>query len=464
MLRKQHKVDASHYDMPLIYYTEGHSLHFGRPEFALITGLPFGHVLARERKNEYELLQFKDEFSRLGCEFMNSLNILFEELKELRLCLEAEERMRLEHEKNIIEQPRFMVKEAKRMNILGKLTHTKGNHVDIMPGKTKATVSWVKINKHRLNVNDPSLAELLKKVKPWVEDLSRSFHSLDTIWLTPDIQRFISREGNIKCKFPWSDDYIVGWNFWRTLVCLDPTRKGCLSEEERLPGILGETKVFEKKGIDPTDYSIRFKLADPIPKQGGIFGDCGVWGFVDRNMTDDMAVLDEVVFKIHKNGYFELDPLSIPENIWALFYCLPNTPLENGLKLIHTDNDVHSFFAYAERREEDASLRCSSSSPFSTRIKRKSHKTTKDFGTANSRVKEKMVDDEPLGRKLLKNSRTGKEKMVREVDDEEVEEPLLMVEVGDVGLIEAELNLLNKKDFGKKPVGSTTDVQESNVK
>ncbi|GJW40987.1 hypothetical protein Tco_0066832 [Tanacetum coccineum] len=44
MLRKQHKMDASHYDMPLIYYTEGHSLHFGRPEFALITGLPFGHV------------------------------------------------------------------------------------------------------------------------------------------------------------------------------------------------------------------------------------------------------------------------------------------------------------------------------------------------------------------------------------------------------------------------------------
>ncbi|GJS06734.1 hypothetical protein Tco_0363530 [Tanacetum coccineum] len=44
MLRKQHKVDDSHYDMPLIYYTEGHSLHFGRPEFALINGLPFGTV------------------------------------------------------------------------------------------------------------------------------------------------------------------------------------------------------------------------------------------------------------------------------------------------------------------------------------------------------------------------------------------------------------------------------------
>ncbi|GJR01358.1 phospholipase-like protein [Tanacetum coccineum] len=47
--------------------------------------------------------------------------------------------------------------------------------------------------------------------------------------------------------------------------------------KDRLPGILGATKVFEKKGIDPTNYSIRFKLADPVPKQGGIFGDCGVW-------------------------------------------------------------------------------------------------------------------------------------------------------------------------------------------
>ncbi|GJV50858.1 phospholipase-like protein [Tanacetum coccineum] len=87
-------------------------------------------VLARERKNEYGLLQFKDEFSRLG-------HYLVEE--ELRLCLEAEEHMRLEHEKNIIEESSFMVKEAKRM----KLEEEK----------------------------------LLQ----------------------------ISREGNIKCKFPWSD-------------------------------------------------------------------------------------------------------------------------------------------------------------------------------------------------------------------------------------------------------------------
>ncbi|GJT59762.1 phospholipase-like protein [Tanacetum coccineum] len=170
-------------------------------------------VLARERKNEYGLLQFKDEFSILGCEFMNSLNILFEELsqplytyenlsndylveEELRLCLEAEEHIAVEKKR----RQEFM-NSSHVKTILGKLTHTKGNHVDSMPGKSKAT------------------------------DLSRSFHSLDTVWLTPDIQRFISREGNIKCKFPWSDDYTVGQNFWLTLVCLDPTRKGWLSEE-----------------------------------------------------------------------------------------------------------------------------------------------------------------------------------------------------------------------------------------
>ncbi|GJZ39826.1 phospholipase-like protein [Tanacetum coccineum] len=120
---------------------------------------------------------------------------------ELRLCLKDEEKMRLEQEKNIIEEHGFRVEEAKRMSILGKLTHRKRNHVDIMPGKTNST------------------------------DLLRLFHLVDTVWLTPDIERFISKQGQVKCKFPWSDDYTIGQNFWLTLACLDPSRKGWLSEE-----------------------------------------------------------------------------------------------------------------------------------------------------------------------------------------------------------------------------------------
>ncbi|GJS72599.1 phospholipase-like protein [Tanacetum coccineum] len=256
--------------------------------------------------------------------------------EELKIGFESENVRVGKYEKNIIEEQRFRVNEAKRMNILGKLTHTKENHVDSMHGKTKATIS-----------NDLSQNERVKC----------SFHGA---MITLQVR--------------------ISGNFWLTLVCLDPTRKGWLSEEhidlwvdymwhgrpdnanwamvscyfvqillqnstplfyangdkyatpwsdvdqvffpinetaqhwclahfdilsglvtfydsgdtydyesrdlyvrvreclqERLPGILGATKVFEKKGIDPTDYSIRFKLADPVPKQGGIFGDCGVW-------------------------------------------------------------------------------------------------------------------------------------------------------------------------------------------
>lgn len=42
ILQKQGYVDDAHFDMPLIYHVDGRSLHFGRPEFCLITGFRFG--------------------------------------------------------------------------------------------------------------------------------------------------------------------------------------------------------------------------------------------------------------------------------------------------------------------------------------------------------------------------------------------------------------------------------------
>ncbi|GJZ87690.1 ADP-ribosylation factor 1 [Tanacetum coccineum] len=511
MLRKQHKVDSSHYDMPLIYYTEGHSLHFGRPEFALITGLPFGDVnfglytsgelKFRNRVFPHKLgssvtnldligvIEDEETFQKLCDEdsirlcLILCLEVIF--MGRLLTCPVDDTLFRLvesledwncfpwgEHiwthlydqiqnviEKHSDEHYFGMKKDPK----FGSLSHLKDAIVggvkiqmlyqEQLVGRKslsltdlivvtflrsqlffrqhvpKAPVAQhhsmyetylAKLEKSRKRVHSSFrtssgvLTTLISTPKKWIRDqvisqlnlrvfkletiiqvlarerkneygdLSRSFHSLDTVWLTPDIQRFISREGKIKCKFPWSDDYTIGQNFWLTLVCLDPTRKGWLSEEhidftplfyangdkyatlwsdvdqvffpinetaqhwclahfdilsglvtfygsgdtydyescdlreqpflhlstvlaesynllkelqdyelekcrdlmklisetqlkERLPGILGATKVFEKKGIDPTDYSIRFKLADPVPKQGGIFGDCGVW-------------------------------------------------------------------------------------------------------------------------------------------------------------------------------------------
>ncbi|GJS24319.1 phospholipase-like protein [Tanacetum coccineum] len=48
----------------------------------------------------------------------------------------------------------------------------------------------------------------------------------------------------------------------------------------QLPCVLERANVFQKKGIDPSKYTITFRLADNVPKQGGVYGDCGVWGCI----------------------------------------------------------------------------------------------------------------------------------------------------------------------------------------
>jgi hypothetical protein len=47
--------------------------------------------------------------------------------------------------------------------------------------------------------------------------------------------------------------------------------------QDRLPLVLHRAQVFEKKGMDSSQYNITFRLEDKAPKQAGIFGDCGVW-------------------------------------------------------------------------------------------------------------------------------------------------------------------------------------------
>ncbi|GJR50544.1 ulp1 protease family, C-terminal catalytic domain-containing protein [Tanacetum coccineum] len=47
--------------------------------------------------------------------------------------------------------------------------------------------------------------------------------------------------------------------------------------EFHIPLYLEETKVFEKKNIDKTNYSVSFRYADGVPLQGRLFGDCGLW-------------------------------------------------------------------------------------------------------------------------------------------------------------------------------------------
>ncbi|GKD00900.1 ulp1 protease family, C-terminal catalytic domain-containing protein [Tanacetum coccineum] len=43
-----------------------------------------------------------------------------------------------------------------------------------------------------------------------------------------------------------------------------------------------KTKVLDKMNVDPANYSITYRYAVNVPRQGDAYGDCGIW--VMRNM------------------------------------------------------------------------------------------------------------------------------------------------------------------------------------
>ncbi|GJS89560.1 hypothetical protein Tco_0772196 [Tanacetum coccineum] len=76
----------------------------------------------------------------------------------------------------------------------------------------------------------------------------------------------------------------------------------------------------------------------------------------------DMPIMDEVVFKIHKNGYFEFDPLrmifskmldmlsyKLECEIWGIFVCSPRCSLEEGLTILEGDGDMNKLYDIAEK-------------------------------------------------------------------------------------------------------------------
>ena len=45
--------------------------------------------------------------------------------------------------------------------------------------------------------------------------------------------------------------------------------------------MLKETEVMSRKKIDQENYKISFKYAENVPRQGGIYGDCGIWVMIN---------------------------------------------------------------------------------------------------------------------------------------------------------------------------------------
>nr|GEV29026.1 putative reverse transcriptase domain-containing protein [Tanacetum cinerariifolium] len=167
-------------------------------------------VLTHERSDRQAKLKFTDEF----------LNYLQED--ELRLCLEGEEKMHCEHQKLIVQENRVRLDEAKRLrleeeNMLQLEKQKKNKRKEFMNSSHCKNVLSKLAPAKRIQ-----LCSTLEKIKP---------KSIDTVWLRDDIEHFLGQSGQIKCKFPWNDDYIIDRNFWLKLVCLDPARKVWLTEE-----------------------------------------------------------------------------------------------------------------------------------------------------------------------------------------------------------------------------------------
>nr|GEX78101.1 CRS2-associated factor 2, chloroplastic [Tanacetum cinerariifolium] len=75
MLQKQKISDNDHYDLPLIYSVNGHTLHFGRREFGLISEFKFGFLSFRKfRKGD---ITFRDRVfpEKIG-EYLKNIDLL----------------------------------------------------------------------------------------------------------------------------------------------------------------------------------------------------------------------------------------------------------------------------------------------------------------------------------------------------------------------------------------------------
>ncbi|GJR61600.1 phospholipase-like protein [Tanacetum coccineum] len=81
------------------------------------------------------------------------------------------------------------------------------------------------------SVLNPLMIEKCKSLKPWIEDLKRSFNRIDRIFLSHDLEEWLSRSVVGRCKFPWCNDISVDRSFWHGLCGLDDNRKGWLVDE-----------------------------------------------------------------------------------------------------------------------------------------------------------------------------------------------------------------------------------------
>ncbi|GJW21662.1 putative reverse transcriptase domain-containing protein [Tanacetum coccineum] len=227
-------------------------------------------VLGRERNNDFvQKLEFSDEYLGLSIKFYAEINHAFLQLVEssfitsvgtqsdddteeechedflleekfMRHLLE-EERLLLEEERLFEVEKRVRLEDQKRLNLEQECElqvkkrwdedYRKRSYAIMNSDHMKQAMARCAPKNRSGSVVDRDMTEFFKTVKPWVEDLSRINSAIDHIWISEDLDLYLSKSGRLQCKFPWTVEVCVERTFWESLVCLDPTKQGWLLDE-----------------------------------------------------------------------------------------------------------------------------------------------------------------------------------------------------------------------------------------
>nr|GEW72743.1 F-box domain-containing protein [Tanacetum cinerariifolium] len=199
--------------------------------------------------------------------------------EQLRLCLEGKEKMRCEHQKLIVKENRIRLDEAKRLRL------EEENMLQLKQQKKNKRKEFMNSNhcKNLLSKLAPvkriQLCSSSKKIQPkLVRDTYVSCQHLmvrceerhEQILKLQNLVGSTIVVESVRLLQKFQQDDLESYRGMMRLICETQLKVQLLVVLER-------ANIFQNNGIDPSKYTITFRLDDNVPKQEGVFGNYDAW-------------------------------------------------------------------------------------------------------------------------------------------------------------------------------------------
>nr|GEY45803.1 phospholipase-like protein [Tanacetum cinerariifolium]GEY48828.1 phospholipase-like protein [Tanacetum cinerariifolium]GEY49622.1 phospholipase-like protein [Tanacetum cinerariifolium] len=210
--------------------------------------------------------------------------------EEIKVRLEEQKRLRLEEDRTLEVKKKWEEDYRKRSYAFMNSDHMKQPMTRCAPKKRShyvavKTNSWLIVcskfdkKKQSFGLVDRDMTEFLKMLN---------------LGLSEDLDIYLGKPGHLRCKFSWS-------------------------KEVRLPKVLELLNVLDKKGIDKSTYQITFSIAENVPKQEGVFGDCRAWLVKLLASSKEFPIILYPEEDTHILGQCALDHFSNPAALSFLY-------------------------------------------------------------------------------------------------------------------------------------------------